>query len=52
MQNAKCCTQAGRTNRMVTEVDSLVHHPSGGSNYFHRLGSLADGLADGLADCP
>ena len=44
--------KARLTSRMVTEIDSLVPNPSGGSNHFHRLGSLADGLADGLADCP
>jgi hypothetical protein len=40
--------KAGRTSRMITEIDSLVADPLGGSNHFQRLGSLADGLAD----CP
>lgn len=56
MLAVKCASgpasKAGRTSPMVSEVDSLVHHPLGGSNHFHRLGSLADGLADGFADCP
>jgi hypothetical protein len=40
--------KAGCTSRMVTEIDSLVSNPLGGSNHFGRLGSPADGLAD----CP